>query len=143
MPEQTQATFNGWAKLEIMGHQSHIGYVTTEAYGQAVMFRIDQPEVPESEDVLTESDWICNQRVPAGAVVKREKIEAVTVLVGSGSIYRIIPCTEAVAMKAIRDGQRRPLSLVRLPESVAIAAPVELDLNDEGYPDIDDQDESF
>lgn len=135
MPEQTQASFNGFAKVEVMGHQSHIGYVTTEAYGQAVMFRIDQPEVPESEDTLTESDWIGNQRVPVGTVVKREKIESISVLVGSGSIYRIIPCTEAVAMKAIRDGQRRPLSVVRLPESAAIAAPVESDGNEDEYSD--------
>ena len=27
-----------------MGHPNHIGYVTTEAYGQAVLFRIDRPE---------------------------------------------------------------------------------------------------
>ncbi len=55
--------------------------------------------------------------------MKRECIPAVSVLVGSGSIYRIIPCDESMAMKAIRSGARRPLSVVRLPETMAIAAP--------------------
>ena len=34
MSEQQQAQFNGWAKVEVMGHQTHIGYVRTEAYGK-------------------------------------------------------------------------------------------------------------
>jgi len=123
MDEQKQAQFNGWAKVEVMGHQSHIGYVTTEAYGGAVLFRIDQPEVPASEEILDVSDWVGNQRCPAGTVVKRAAIQAVSVLVGSGSIYRIIPCTEDAAMKAIRSNERRPLSVVRLPEAMAIEAP--------------------
>lgn len=49
---ENQAEFKGWAKVEVMGHQSHIGYVTTEAYGQAVLFRIDRPELPECEQTL-------------------------------------------------------------------------------------------
>lgn len=120
-----QAQFAGFARVEVMGHQTHIGYVTTEAYGGAVMFRIDQPEVPESEEVLECSEWIEDKRCPAGSVVKRQKIDPVSVLVGAGSIYRIIPCTEEAALKAIRMSQHRPLSLVRLPEMAAIAAPSE------------------
>lgn len=129
MNETNQAEFRGWAKVEVMGHQSHVGLVTTEAYGQAVLFRIDQPEVPEAEEVLTVADWVGEQRCPIGTVVKRPKIEAHTVLVGSGSIYRIIPCSEAAAMKAIRENQRRPLMLVRLPEGSALPAPVSRDFS--------------
>ncbi len=108
-----QASFSGWAKVEVMGHQSHVGFVTTEAYGQAVLFRIDQPEILEAEETLTQADWVGEQLCPAGTVVKRPRIEAATVLVGSGSIYRIVPCSEDVAMRAIRNNQRRPLMLVR------------------------------
>ncbi len=54
MSEMSQAEFTGWARVEILGHQSHVGYVRTEAYGQAVLFRIDTPELPEREYVLTE-----------------------------------------------------------------------------------------
>jgi hypothetical protein len=121
-----QAEFKGWARVEVMGHQSHVGYVTTEAYGQAVLFRIDRPEIPEAEETLAGPEWVGEQRCPAGTIVKRPKLEAATVLVGSGSIYRMIPCTEAVAMKAIRESERRPLILVKLPEVAQLpAAPVQ------------------
>ena len=35
MPEQQQATFKSWAKIEVLGHQSHVGFVRTEAYADA------------------------------------------------------------------------------------------------------------
>ena len=34
MPEE-QAKFEGWAIVEVMGHQKYAGFVTTEAYGGA------------------------------------------------------------------------------------------------------------
>lgn len=119
---ENQAEFKGFAKVEVMGHQHHTGWVTTEAYGQAVMFRIDRPEIPEHEETLTQYEWVGEMRCPPGTVVKRAKVEALTVLVGAGSIYRIIPCNEAVAMKSIESEERRPLSVVKLPENAQIAA---------------------
>jgi hypothetical protein len=50
--ETEQAVFSGWAVVELMGHQSEIGFVKTQAFGQAVMFRIDTPELPELEPVI-------------------------------------------------------------------------------------------
>ena len=58
MPDELpQAQFNGWARVEVMGHQTHIGYVRTEAYGAAVLFRVDTPELPEREYVLESPEW--------------------------------------------------------------------------------------
>ncbi len=114
---ETQAEFRGWAKVEVMGHQTHIGFAVTEAYGAAVMFRVDQPELPEAEETLTHGEYVDGSGYcPTGTVVKRGKIEAASVLVGAGSIYRITPCTEEAALEAIRQSVRRPLTLVRLPE---------------------------
>jgi hypothetical protein len=118
--DENQASFNGWAKVEVMGHQSHIGHVTTEAYGGTVLFRIDSPGLREEEQTLDQSEWIGDQRVPAGSVVKVPAIPPFTVLVGAGSIYRIVPCTEDAAMKAIRTTQRRPLMVIKLAEAPAI-----------------------
>jgi hypothetical protein len=144
MPE-TQNEFKGWAKVEVMGHQSHIGYVTTEAYGQAVMFRIDQPAIPEEERTLAEREYTSAGCLPVGTIVKQPAIEGVSVLVGSGSIYRIIPCTEAVALKAVRESQRKPLVVVSLPDAVAL--PAAKTLEGEGYEDayghLDDEDRPF
>lgn len=141
MSETDQAEFKGWARVEVMGHQSHTGYVTTEAYGAAVLFRIDQPEIPEAEELLSEDQWIGNATLPAGTVVQRGRIEAVSVLVGAGSIYRIIPCTKEVAEKAIRENQRRPLIAVKLPGAKQLTAVVDSeeefdDLNPDNFEEV-------
>lgn len=134
MSEQ-QNEFHGWARVEVMGHQTHIGFVTTEAYGAAVMFRIDQPAVPGVEETLTRPEWCGDTYAHPGSVVKRGDIEAATVLVGAGSIYRLIPCDEAAAMKAIRSSVRPPLMLVKLAEAKQLSDGV---VADEHEPDEDD-----
>lgn len=128
-----QASFNGWARVEVMGHQSHIGHVTTESYGGAVLFRIDNPGLPEEEKTLDAPEWIGDQRCPSGSVVKLGAIPPVSVLVGAGSIYRIVPCTEEAAMVATRTSQRRPLMLVKLAEAPAIASAPDVE-QDQGEP---------
>jgi hypothetical protein len=133
---QDQASFEGWAKVEVMGHQSHIGYVRTEAYGAAVLFRIDTPELPEREHTLTEPEYAENDFgvrtwCPVGTRVHRPKSPGVSVLVGAGSIYRIVPCSEAAAMSAIESNGRSPLKLVELPERTALPAPESSDDEDD------------
>jgi len=112
MSDQQQASFSGWAKVEVMGHQSHIGYVRTEAYGQAVMFRIDQPEFPAREYTLTKPEYVDHRWTAAGAKVQRAAIVGCSVLVGAASIYRIIPCSEDAARVAIEEAQRAELKLI-------------------------------
>lgn len=124
MAETNQAEFKGWARVEVMGHQSHIGFVETQAFGGAVLFRIDRPEIPEEEDTPTESDWVENRRCPAGTIIKRSAIPAATVLVGASSIYRIIPCDEATAMRAIKSNGNRPLLIVKIADAPALEAAV-------------------
>lgn len=58
MSEQQQANFEGWAIVEMMGHQQEIGFVTTQAFGQAVLFRIDQPELGERDVTLNRPEWM-------------------------------------------------------------------------------------
>jgi hypothetical protein len=154
MNDEQQASFNGWAKVEVMGHQSHIGFVKTEAYGAAVLFRIDTPDLPEREFVLTEPTWTSlgtdgadgRQWTPAGAKVKRVARPGCSVLVGAGSIYRIIPCTEEAALRAIDASQRAELRLVEVPKGMALPAPEEADDfeeddGDDYEEDLDDKDE--
>jgi len=127
MSEQ-QAAFNGWAKVEVMGHQSHIGFVKTEAYGGAVLFRVDSPGAPEREYTLDSPQYAeevtgLRRWCPKGTVVKRKERPPVSVLVGAGSIYRIIPCTEEVALRAIEQDQRSELMVVSLPATAELPAP--------------------
>lgn len=119
-----------------MGHQSHIGFVETQAFGAAVLFRIDRPEIPECEEKLKSSQWVGDVVCPPGSVVKHGAIPAASVLVGAGSIYRIVPCDEATALLAIRSSERRPLLLVKLAEGNQITAGV---VAAEQDPDDDDE----
>lgn len=136
-----QAKFDGWAKVEVMGHQSHVGHVTTEAYGGVVLFRIDRPGLPEEEITLESSEWVGDVRAAAGSIVKRPALDPVSVLVGAGSIYRIIPCSEDAAMRAIRQ-TTRPLMVVKLAPVPAISGPDPLDVGDDDEDDeIDDDTE--
>lgn len=115
-----QARFDGWAIVEVMGHQRFAGYVTTEAYGQAVLFRIDVPPLDEREFTLTLPGWVSGEWMDAGTKVKREAVAGYSKLIGAGSIYAITPCTEEAARAAVESMQQRPLILVSLTQSKAL-----------------------
>lgn len=67
-----QATFEGWAVVEMMGHRKEIGFVTTQAFGQAVLFRVDVPELPEREFTLESPEYAGGRYCPTGTKVKRQ-----------------------------------------------------------------------
>jgi len=118
--ESTQAKFEGWAVVEMMGHQEEIGFVTTETYGQAVLFRIDTPELPEREFVLASPEYVQGRWTPAGAKVKRPASQAKSRLVSPGSLYAINPCTEEAARTAIEQHASRPLILIEVPANLRL-----------------------
>lgn len=122
MTEQ-QAKFEGFAIVELMGHQTEAGFVTTEAYGQAVMFRIDTPELPEREYVLERPEWVDPDYAPAGSKVKREGIPARSRLVSPAAIYAINPCTEEAVRAALERGAHRPLILIEAPKKKELPPP--------------------
>jgi hypothetical protein len=135
MEQQQQAKFDGWAIVDVMGHQRYVGYVTTEAYGQAVLFRIDVPPLEERERVTKRPGYIGGDYCPAGTTVKEGAVAGYTKLVGSGSIYTITPCTKDAALAAVEDMQSRPLMSVSLPPAAAL-----LPANDDdGDDDRDDE----
>lgn len=141
--EIPQAQFSGWARVEVMGHQTHIGYVRTEAYGAAVLFRVDTPELPEREWVLEKPEWGERGMIPAGTKVKRPGVAGVSVLIGAGSIYRIVPCSEAAALRAIDNERRAALRVVELPEGLALAAAADPDEEDDEQDDYEEPIESL
>ena len=120
MNEQQQTVFEGWARVEVMGHQTHIGFVRTEVYGQAVMFRVDVPQLPEREYTTLRPGYIGAAWTPAGTKVHRSAVEGHSVLIGSGSIYRILPCTEGAAIAAIENLTGGDLRVISLPEQKAV-----------------------
>ena len=126
--EIKQGNVEGWHIVEMMGHRKEIGFVTTEAYGAAVLFRVDTPDLPEREFVLTRPDYAdvgeigLRQWVPAGAKVKRAAVPPRSCLVAPGSLYAMNPCTEEAARNAIERNIERPLILIEMPAQAALPA---------------------
>lgn len=117
-----QAKFEGWAIVDVLGHQRYVGYVTTEAYGQAVLFRIDVPALEPRDRVTKRPGYDASgQYLPAGTTVKEGAVDGYTKLIGSGSIYAITPCTKDAALAAVEEMQKRPLMSVALPPDRTLA----------------------
>lgn len=119
-----QARLEGWCVIEMMGHRKEIGYVTTQAFGPAVLFRVDTPGLPEREYVLDDPEYArvngVRQWCPKGTRVQRAASPARSCLVTPGSLYAINPCSEELAMKMIERSVERPLIVLELPEQAAL-----------------------
>lgn len=120
MNDQQQTKFEGWAVVELFGHNRAIGFVTTEYFGPAALFRIDTPALPEREFVLTRPCYTSDgdgsrEWTNAGAKVRRGAVPGSSQLIGPSSIYRITPCTEETARAAIEELIERPLILLEPP----------------------------
>lgn len=112
--------FTGWAKVELMGHNVEIGYVTTRYFGPAALFQVDVPGVEERDETLKRPEYVSRDGqdtwCPAGSVVHREAIPARTSMVGPSTIYRLTPCSEEVAKKALEGRRPRAIAVVSLAE---------------------------
>ena len=120
-----QSNFEGWAVVELFGHQREVGFVTTQCFGAAVLFRIDTPELAERDYVLTRPSYANTDSpnpkyCPAGSKVRRQGVPARTKLVGPSAIYAMTPCTEATAMMAIERSIEAPVILLELAEQKAL-----------------------
>lgn len=131
MNDVQQSRFDGWAIVDVLGHQRYVGYVTTEAYGQAVLFRIDVPALEERERVTKRPGYVGDRYLPAGSTVKEGAVDGYTKLIGAGSIYAITPCTKEAALKAVEDAQPRPLMSVALPPEKALPSTTTTDRDEE------------
>ncbi len=136
MSEQ-QANFEGWAILEIFGHQRYAGFVRTEYYGSACMFRLDVPPLTERERVTKGGCYVAidedtRRWVPPGSTIKQPATEGYSKLFGVGAIYAMTPCDERAALAAVEEIQPRSLMLVSLPPEKVLAAGAPDENSDEG-----------
>lgn len=138
--EKTQSEFTGWAVVEIFGHQRYAGYVTTEAFGQAVLFRVDVPPLPERERISKFYETADGRTVPPGSTVKEEAVQGYTKYFGPAAIYAITPCSQDAAEKALANMQARKVSIVKLAEERALQGSIDGDVEDEA--DIDELEEA-
>lgn len=143
--ELKQGNFEGWAMVEMMGHQREVGYVTTEAFGGAVMFRVEVPEIPTRtiKNETAERAYFpeCGYLDP-GQEASSGPVEARTRLISPASIYALNPCTEKAA-RVVLEKMRPPLRPIG-GSLAAIGAPDEDDEEDRDVIlddlDMDDED---
>lgn len=121
------AKFEGWALVELFGHQREAGYVTTQYYGDKAMFQIDIPEVPARQETLTRPNWEGPRMLPIGSVIEREAVAGRTRLVNPGAVYAMNPATEEAVRAAVAASGSREIKVLSLPEGKQLAAPDEGD----------------
>lgn len=144
--EVKTGNFEGWAIVEMMGHRREIGFVTTRAFGQAVLFQVDTPELPEREFALTTPEYAnvtegVTRWCPVGTKVKRSASPGRSCLIAPGSLYAINPCSETAARAAIEQNTSRPLIVLELPQRPALeAGPGSLEDPNEQLVDLDGSD---
>lgn len=101
--ETPQNQLETWAVVELMGHQKEVGFVTTQYYGGACMFKIDVPDLPEREKTLQRPQWVGDTLVPAGTVIRLPAEPGRSRMVGVSAVYALNPCDQATAMKVIEE----------------------------------------
>lgn len=106
---ENQSSFTGWAIVEVMGRQTYAGYVTTQNFGAASLFRVDTPALPEKEGELQSARYIGERFVLAGTKYRLDPVDGFSKLIGAAAIYAITPCTEEVAMQETSRQRSRPL----------------------------------
>lgn len=114
--DQSQAKFEGWALIELYGHGSEAGYVTTQYFGTACMFQVDVPELPARQETLKAPRYVSMRFCPEGTVVEREAIPGRSRLLGPGSIYAMNHATKEAVLEAISRSERREIKVLSIPE---------------------------
>lgn len=113
MDKETKTTFEGWAVIELFGHNQIAGYVTDTAQFGASMMRVDVPEIGDNPGY--------------------------TKFFGGAAIYAITPTTEEIARIAAQRLDVRPVSEWTVPNSLQLSPGDEDDVlienEDEDYQD--------
>ncbi len=113
---EQQAKFEGWALIELFGHQTEAGFVTTQYFGDKAMFQVDVPEIEARQETLDVPRWIGSSLAPVGSVVEGEAIAGRSRLINPGAVYAMNPATEAAVRAAITRSVRREIKVISLPE---------------------------
>jgi hypothetical protein len=136
--EEQKQQLDGYAVVEVLGHNTFAGKISEHAIGGSALLRIDIPEVPEKKIPYTDYDYSNGKCVPVQRVRTLAARPAFTKLIGIGSIYALTPCTEEVARRVAEEGRKQPIDMVSMPaiERMALTAG-DAEIED----DTDDQDE--
>jgi hypothetical protein len=118
--EQTKATFEGWAIVELFGHNQIAGYITDAAQFGTSMMRVDVPAAGDNPGY--------------------------TKFFGGSAIYAITPTTQEIVKIAAERLDIRPVSTWIVPEKESkklLPQRIEDDCFEQDYEQEDYQDDYF
>lgn len=113
--EQQTATFEGWAIVELMGHNVIAGYVTEAVIGGTAMLRVDVPATDSQQPY--------------------------TKFFSGAAVYAITPTQEDTARTAAERLNRRPIDTWIVPDRPRLAQVADVDPSYEPEDEYDDYDE--
>jgi hypothetical protein len=93
MEKEQAEGLDGWALVELFGHQQIAGKVTSQAVGVACLIRVDVPEIE-----LASANGAVRLAAPGDQATHTKP--ALTRFFGVGAIYSITPLTEAACRAA-------------------------------------------
>lgn len=114
--------FEGWALIELFGHQREAGFVTTQYYGDKAMFQIDIPEIEAQQETIERPRWDDSRLLAAGTVIERASIPGRTRIVNPGAVYALNPATEQAVRVAISRNESRAVRVISIPTAPQLAA---------------------
>lgn len=113
MKNEETGKLETFAIVEVMGHGKFAGFVQQVPMGGAAMIRVDVPEIPESEEEYNSWDPVTGKMGTAKR--KIPAMPAFTKFLGISSIFAITPCSEEVAMAAVKGFRSAPVSILSMP----------------------------
>ncbi len=117
---ETQAVFESWAVVELMGHVRMAGRVTEEERFGSKMGRIDIPnevDCPHCAGTGTVMMGEPQQAAPCwGCGAKGKTGSFFTQYFGGASVYRVTPCSEEAARAVAARNQPEPVHQWELPK---------------------------
>lgn len=138
MDQSTTAKFEGWAVLELFGHNREAGYVTTQYFGDKAMFQLDVPELPERDYELKRPTYIGTTFAPAGTKVQKAAKEGRTRIISPGAVYAINPCSKELCLATLEELAPRDIKIVELAGSPRLSSAEEPQPSRSDNPDDDE-----
>jgi hypothetical protein len=109
--EREQSNFEGWAVVNVLGHQQYAGHVTTEHFGQTVLFRVVTPAREPRTRIAEEGEYLGHDYAKAGWRVTESAMPESVRYIGAGSIYSLEPKSQESVMAEIEAISKRSFTV--------------------------------
>ena len=106
-----QSKFEGWAIVHVLGHQTYAGHVTTEHFGQTVLFRVVTPAREARTRIAEEGEYLGGDYAKAGWRVTESEMPEAVRYIGAGSIYSIEPRSQERVLAEIEEISKRSFTV--------------------------------